>query len=199
MKRIVAATILFGSIWGLLECSVGDFLHKYNSSYIMTIMAISLMAVTRHVYKSKGMQAAMALIAASLRHFNPIGGCLICASISIAIEGIIFEAIWLLPWKKYESYTMKVSMGIISFYLIYAIGYISTQILTPFIFSKFYLRDLLAIIPRILSRSSIVGIVGGVIHPLTYMEIRFKIDDRLFYTASAAITAVCWLAIIYGI
>ncbi len=197
--RILTAILLFGSIWGFFECSLGDWLHSYNLSVLMACIAVFIMAFTRKIFNVAGMQAGMALIAAVLRHFNPIGTCLICSSIAIFMEGIAFEIIWLIPWQKYKSNVMKVSMGIISFYSIYAIGYISTQILTPLFTAKFYLRDLLAILPKIFAHSTIAGIIGGFSLPLTYIPLKIKIKDEIYYPVSLAICIFCWLAVIAGI
>jgi len=199
MKKILAATILFGSIWGLLECSLGDWLHSYNMSVLMAAIAIFLMACTRHIYGMPGMQAGMAFVAALLRHFNPVGTCLICSSIAIFIEGLAFEAVWLLPWRKYDSYTMKVSMGVISFYSIYALGYLATQILTPLLTAKFYWSDLAGVIPKILAHATIAGIIGAFALPLAYVPFKIEIKDKLYYPIAAVITVICWIAVISGI
>ncbi|HEC76136.1 MAG TPA: hypothetical protein ENI33_02610 [Thermoplasmatales archaeon] len=199
MKKLLAGTILFGSIWGLLECSLGDWLHGYGLSAIMASIAVFLMAVTRHIYRAPGMQASMALIASLLRHFNPMGTCLVCASIAIFIEGLAFEIIWLLPWRKYQSYTMKVSMGVISFYSIYAIGYLSTQILTPLLTSKFYFGNLIGVIPKILAGATIAGIIGGFALPVTYLPLKIKIKDKFYYPITAVVTLFCWIAVILGV
>lgn len=199
MKKLLAGTILFGSIWGLLECSLGDWLHGYGLSAIMASIAVFLMAVTRHIYRAPGMQASMALIASLLRHFNPMGTCLVCASIAIFIEGLAFEIIWILPWRKYQSYTMKVSMGVISFYSIYAIGYLSTQILTPLLTSKFYFSNLIGVIPKILAGATIAGIIGGFALPVTYLPLKIKIKDKFYYPITAVVTLFCWIAVILGV
>jgi len=199
MKKAIVATILFGSIWGFLECSLGDVLHGYNLSVIMASIAVFLMALTRKIYDQPGMQASMAFIAGLLRHFNPVSGCLVCASIAIFIEGLVFEMIWLIPWRKYTSHIMKISMGIISFYTIYAIGYISTQILTPLLTAKFYFKDLVAVMPKILASSAVAGILGAFLLPLAYYPLEIKVKDSIYYTTSAAITAICWIAVIMGI
>ncbi len=195
--RLIVAILLFGSIWGFLECSLGDLLHKYDLSVFMVSIAIFIMASTRRIFEKPGMQAGMAVVASLLRHFNPIGGCLICASIAIFIEGLAFEIFWLLPWKK--SNIMKVTMGIISFYSIYAIGYITTQILTSLLVAKFYLKDLIAIIPRIFAGATIAGIIGGFALPIAYLPFKIKVRDELYYPISFAISALCWIAVIAGI
>ncbi|MCD6474044.1 MAG: hypothetical protein J7K47_03960 [Thermoplasmata archaeon] len=202
MKKKVLAIILFGSIWGLLECSLGDYLHTHGigAGIIMAGIAFSIMAYTRFAYDTKGMQLCMASIAAIMRHFNPMGGCLLCASISIFVEGLVFEALWIIPWHKEKSNIIRMGMGAISGYSIYSIGYIATQIITPMITSKFYLRDLISNLPIIIAGATYALIIGAVMLPLILaIPKEIKIRNTLYYTASAAIIALSWIAVIAGI
>ncbi len=199
MKKIITATVLFGSIWGLIECSLGDWLHGYNMSFLTAGIAIFIMALTRNHFRRAGMQAGMALIAGLLRYFNPFGGCLLCASIAIIIEGITFEVVWLLPWKRYESLTMKVGMGVISFYTIYFSGYLATQILTPLAAGKFYLSDLIAVIPKIFSSSAFAGLIGSFALPIACLPFKIEVKEKLYYPAAFSLIIICWLAIIFRI
>ncbi|MEM2935349.1 MAG: hypothetical protein QXF32_03195 [Candidatus Thermoplasmatota archaeon] len=199
MKKIITATLLFGSIWGLIECSLGDWLHGYNLSFVTASMAIFLMAATRHHFRQPGMQMSMALIAGLLRYFNPMGGCLLCSAIAIVIEGIIFEGIWLIPWHRYETMTIKTGMGIISFYTIYFLGYFVTQILTPLIAGKFYLADLVAVLPKIFASSTFAGIIGSFALPLAYFPVKIEMREKFYYASVYSIVAICWIAVILGI
>ena len=202
MRKEIVAMLLFGSIWGLMECSLGDYLHKIDffAGIIMTSIAFILMAYTRYIYNIRGMQVVMAGIAAIMRHFNPVGGCLLCASIAIFIEGIAFELIWLLPWQNEKSKIIKFGIGAISGYSLYAIGFISTQIITPMITAKFYMSDLMANLPSILSKATYALIIGAIVLPIIMVIPKeMKIKSKLYYTASVAITAICWIAVFSGI
>ena len=201
-RKALMGLVLFGSVWALIECSLGDWLHHYHLSMITASIAIILMVLTRYLYKQPGMQLGMAAIAALLRQFNPIGGCLMCASIAILMEGLAFELIWLIPWGKYQSMTMKVSKGIISFYTICAAGYISTHILTPLLMARFYISDLISTIPRVLASSTIAGIIGAFAMPAVYAIVEYmptKIENKLYYGAASALSLICWLAVVSGI
>jgi len=201
MKKILATILLFGSLWGLFECSVGDFLHGYDLSVVTAAFAIFLMSVTRLKYGRSGMQLGMALVAGLLRHFNPVGTCLICSSIAIIIEGLAFEIIWIFPWRKYNTLSMKVGMGVISFYSIYAIGYLVTQILTPLFTATFFLSDLIGVLPKIFSQAVLAGIIGSVSLPLAFwvdsLSISFK--DKFYYPTTLSLICMCWIAVIAGI
>ena len=201
MKKLLATILLFGSLWGVFECSVGDLLHDYNLSVVTTAFVVFLMSVTRLKYGQPGMQLGMALVAGILRHFNPVGTCLICSSIAIIIEGLAFEIIWVFPWKKYDTLSMKVGMGVISFYSIYAFGYLITQILTPLFTATFFLNDLVGVLPKIFSQAVIAGLIGSIFLPLAFRVESFSIsfNDKFYYPVTLSLICVCWIAIIAGI
>ena len=202
MRKRIVAMILFGSIWGLLECSLGDYLHSRHlgAGIVMASIAFIFMAYTRYLYNARGMQAGMAAIAAVMRHFNPVGGCLLCASISIFIEGLIFEAIWIIPWHNERSNIVKVGIGAISGYMIYSIGFIATQIITPMIVSKFYLHDLISNLPIILANGTYALLIGAIAFPLIMaIPKETRIKDSLYYAASGVLVAISWMAVIAGI
>ena len=73
---------------------------------------------------------------------------------------------------------MKMSMGVISFYTIYAVGYIATQILTPLLTAKFYLKDLIAVMPKILAGSTIAGIIGIFALPFAYLPLKIEMEEK---------------------
>lgn len=199
-KKLILGIIAFGSLWGALECSVGDLLHDYDLSAVMVASAIFLMAVTRYKYQQPGMQLGMAIVAATMRHFNPIGGsCLICASIAIFAQGVLFEFFWLIPWHKYQSSTMRYSAGIVTFYSIAAISYLITQILTPLLTASFHLSDLGGVLPHIFAHGLIAGIMGFVLLSVVYASADFTIRDKTYYPTTMILTAVCWISVMAGI
>jgi hypothetical protein len=201
MKKLLATILLFGSLWGLFEVSVGDFLHGYSLSAVTAAFAIFLMSITRLKYGQPGIQLGMALVASFLRHFNPVGTCLICSSIAIILEGLAFEIIWVFPWKKYNTLSMKVGMGVISFYSIYAFGYLVTQILTPLFTATFFLNDLIGVLPKIFSQAVLAGLIGSVSLPLAFWvdSLSISFNDKFYYPAAISLICVCWVAIIAGI
>ena len=204
--KILAGLIVFGSLWGFSECIIGSYLHEINlpaGAMMAGIFAVGLMFMSRLLYKQKGMQLGMALVAGILRLFNPFGGCYICAAIAIMAEGALFELIWYkmeLDLKELKKPIMSASMGIITAYSVFVGGYIVTQILTP-VFSSagFYLENLMAFLPQILSRGLLAAILGGSVVP-TAMLLRnidiTRVKDIRYYPTTAIISALCWTAVI---
>ncbi len=120
--KLFAGILVFGSLWGFAECIIGPMVDDAGlpSGILMTsIFAVGLMMMTRMLYRQRGMQLGMGLVAGTLRLFNPFGGCVICSGIAIMAEGMLFELIWYgmsLDLKELKTHTMKISMGIISTY-----------------------------------------------------------------------------------
>ncbi|UCD13956.1 MAG: hypothetical protein JSW60_00635 [Thermoplasmatales archaeon] len=206
MKKMLAGIIVFGSIWGFAECIIGPMLSDagFPSGVLMTsIFAVGFMTMTRMMYKQRGMQIGMGLVAGTLKLFNPCGPCVICSGIAIMAEGVIFELIWFsmsLDLKELEIFTMKSSMGVISAYCCFVGGYIVTQILTPFFSAAgFYVIDLINFLPQILSSGLLAAIIGGFMVPIVLVLRDFdiyRVKDRVYYPITAAISLLCWTAVI---
>ena len=197
MKKTIAGILAFGSVWGLLETTLGDWLHQYDLSALMVAVGMTLMAVTRYRYGEPGMQAGMALVAATLRHLNPIGGaCLVCASIAIVLQGVLFELFWTVPWHRYQRVPMRVSMGVITFFSVASVSYLATQTLTPALTATFHASDLAGVIPKIFAHGLVAGVAGSVALPFAAADLQVTVSDRLYYPVAAALTAVCWMAVV---
>ncbi len=203
--KLFAGIIVFGSLWGFSECIIGSSLREANlpAGAIMSgVFAIVFMTMSRMLFRQRGMQLGMGLVAGALRLLNPFGGCFICSAIAIMAEGLIFEILWYkisLDLNELRLPKLSVSMGITSAYLIYVGGYIVTQILTP-VFSSagFYLENLLVFIPQILASGLLAAIIGGITVPavLATKKLDIAIRDRLYYPATIGISLVCWFVVI---
>ena len=204
--KLFAGIIVFGSLWGFSECIIGSIVHDTGlpAGAIMTgFFAVGLMTMSRVLYKERGMQLGMGIVAGALRLFNPFGGCFICSAIAIMAEGMIFELIWYkmssLDLKEFDTLIMKGSVGIITAYGCYVSGYIVTQILTPVVSSAgFYLENLIVFIPQILASGLLAAIIGGVIVPaiLLLEEFDIAVKGRLYYPTTIGVSALCWFIVI---
>jgi hypothetical protein len=202
---LFAVILLFGSLWGFSECIIGSTLRDLNlpAGALMTgVFAIGFMTMSRMLYRQRGMQLGMGIVAGSLRFFNPFGGCFICSAIAIMAEGLIFEVLWYkisLDINKLKPLKLGVSIGITTTYFLYVSGYIITQFLTPVLTSAgFYLENLLSFIPQILSAGLLAAIFGGITVPaiLSIKKLDIKIRDRLYYPATIGLSLLCWFVVI---
>ena len=203
--RLIAGTLVFGSLWGLSECLIGPALSDAGlpGGMIMTgTFTMFFLVLSRMIFQQRGMQVGMGLIAGGLRLFNPFGGCHLCSALAIMAEGMIFELIWnyaaTKDFKNLKNLSMKLSVGIVTAYSVYVGGYIVTQILTPVFSTGFYVGNLLAFIPQILARGLPVALIGGVTIPLTLslQSVKVPIKDSIYYPTTIGISCICWILII---
>jgi hypothetical protein len=199
--KILLGVVVFGSIWGLLECVLGSYL----SGRVLTgVVALGLMAATRFIYNQKGMQAGMGLVAAALVAFNPLGGCVICSVIAIVVEGAVFELVWFAfpsDIEKAESMSIKICAGIVTAYACYTLSYVMGQIVTPLFFSdaKLQFGSLAVFIPTILSKGLVAGLIGGVVFPAVASVKQIGVSflrSRQYYSLGSIAAATCWIVVI---
>lgn len=203
--KLFAGILLFGSLWGFTECIFGSILKDAGLPYgsIMTgVFVLIFLIISRIAYRQPGMQLGMGLVAGSLRMFNPFVGCHLCSAIAIMAEGAIFEIIWYsfsFDFDNMKNITNKVSMGIITAYLIFVGGYVVTQVLTPFVSGVgFYIENLIVFLPRILASGLLPGLIGAFVFPsvLQLSKLDLKIKDTLYYPTTFGVSAFCWIAIL---
>jgi hypothetical protein len=203
--KLVAAVLVFGSLWGFAECIIGSMVRDANlpAGALMTgIFALGLMTLSRLTFRQPGMQTGMGLVAGALRVFNPFGGCFLCSAIAIMAEGLLFDLIWTgfsLDQKTTRTIIDQASIGITASYIVYVGGYIVTQILTP-VFSSagFYLQNLVAFIPQILASGLLAALLGVITVPAVFMvkKIDVSVKDRLYYPITLGVSALCWIVVI---
>jgi hypothetical protein len=203
--RLLIGILLFGSLWGAAECLLGDSLRDLGlpAGMPMTAIAIFLMMSSRKLYHRKGMQMGMALVAGTLRIFNPFGSCLFCSAIAIIAEGAVFEALFLMPFFNAlgtEDISSKLSAGVLLGFVPYSAGYVVTQVLTPFLTSaNFYLSDLLALLPRIVSQGAIAGVLTAIVLPVAIYVGQLELNlarRELYYPAASVVSIACWLMVL---
>jgi len=204
--KLFTGILVFGSLWGFAECIIGSALRAADlpAGAIMTgVFAFGLMLLSRLLFKAKGMQFGMGVVAGLLRFFNPFGTCHICSAIAIMAEGLAFELMWLglsTDSEEHVSLVMKSSMGVITSYGVYVIGYIITQILTP-VFSSagFFLQDLVTFLPQIFASGLLAAVIGGVVSPLVFKLQEFdvqKVKNSVYYPVTLVVSVLCWVVVI---
>ncbi len=211
--KILAGIILFGSMWGLLECTLGGV--KFGgvmSNFPMGallggLVGLGLMAYTRKTYNVLGMQLGMALVAGLLRFWAPIGTCVICSALAIAAEGLVFEMIFNRPvfdirkaGNPLVNPKSLAMIGVIAGFSIYVTGYMFTQIFTPVITTgMFNFSNFSAVLPLIIGRGFFAAALGGISLPVAvmakqlYMNV-YEIRKEHYYGVAASVSAFCWVA-----
>ena len=203
--NIYLIIIFFGSLWGFLEVTLGEFL-RINAltadffGRIMAVVGLVLMIITRLIYKKRGHQLIMGITAALFRLVYPFIACVPCSFTAIIAEAVIFEILFfsnsfiVLDKKKLLQIA---SFGVIIFHLTYSISYLLNQIFFP-LFSKtglFYL-DVLVLIPQTLAKSFFPALAGMIIFPFLILLKDFelkRIKEVIFYPITAVLLAFLWI------
>ncbi len=210
--RMLMGIVVFGTIWGLLECLIGGvpkgtgaMAHFPTGAFLAGFVGVGLMAGTRRIYGVPGMQVGMALVASVLRYFAPIGTVVICSALAIAAEGIVFEIILLAPslnLAKMRKPVPLMSLGVIIGYSVYVTGYLFTQITTPIASGEaFVMADFISVLPLGLGRGFFAAVAAGVALPIAVRVKNLHFDvDRIarehYYPTSTIVTAFCWAAFV---
>jgi len=203
--KLFAAILVFGSFWGLSEVLIGSSLHNMGlpSGAIMSgIFALTILVLSRMIFRQTGMQLGIGFIAGALRMFNPFIGCHLCSAIAIVAEGALFELIWYklsFDSEYLEKPYMQASMGTITAYVLFVGGHIVTQILTPIVAgATFYVQNLIVFMPRIIAGGLLPAITGGVVLPIITLSknLDITLKDKVYYPTTLGISLICWLLIL---
>lgn len=215
MLMMTLGVITLGSIWGLLECTLGGFKPEIAGvpismgAVMAGLFGIGFMVLARKMFDTMGVSFAVAMFAGILRFFAPVGTCVLCAAIAIMAEGLIFEIIvnrkvilGSIRGTQRDLRTLAFT-GIISGFLIFSIGYIVTQIMTPLVTegTLIAMSDLVGILPLIAGRGFFAAVLGGVSMPavmavnLVHLDVN-KFKKGAYYTASGLVSAACWVLVL---
>ncbi|MGA1793042.1 MAG: hypothetical protein ACMUHM_03750 [Thermoplasmatota archaeon] len=212
---MIAGILAIGSVWGLLECILGDVkfdiagLPVSMGAVMAGLFGIGFMVLARKLFDRVGVSLGVAIVAGILRFFAPIGSCVLCAAIAMMVEGLIFELIVnrkvvLRSIRGVErDYRTLVFAGVVAGFTMFTIGYILTQVLTP-LFKEgilISLSDLWGILPLIFGRGFYAALLGGVSMPSAASVDRLHLDvgklrKGIYYPVSGAISLFCWIMVL---
>ncbi len=96
--RLIIGILVFGSIWGLLEATLGGFLHMIifpNKGAIMSGIGVAVMALALAIYRKPAMLPGIGIVAASFKLLDVWLFSLPVASIHIVnpAMAIVFESL----------------------------------------------------------------------------------------------------------
>ncbi len=124
--RIVMGVLLLGSIWGVLEATMGNILHFIGlhpyTGQIMTSIGTGLIAFARKLFKVRGIAVFMAVIAALFKALDFLipGSNVVRPIIAILMIGVVFEGVVAVT-HKLKTINIQIQRAISGL----AIGYVS--------------------------------------------------------------------------
>ncbi len=210
--RILAGILVFGSVWGMLECILGNVNISWfpMGAFLGGFIGLGLMVFSRRLFGVVWMQLGMAIVAGMLRFWAPIGTCIICSALAIMAEGLVFELIFNRPvfnitktgQSELKNWRTLAFLGILSGFVIYVIGYMFTQIMTPIISTgTFFVSDFIKVLPTIYGTGFFAAIFGGIALPLAVLTPQLSIDvnkikKEHYYAIATGVSAFCWVLVI---
>jgi hypothetical protein len=204
--RVLAGIVLFGSLWGMTECLLGEFAPAGfpAGAFLGAFIGLGLMLMTRRMFGFMWMQLGMAIVASALRFWAPVGTCVICSALAIMAEGLVFEMIFNRPaFNINRSPNMKSArtlavLGVIAGFTIYVVGYMFTQIFTPILTTgTFSISNFVSVLPLIFGTGFFAAVFGGISAPLAVLAKQLyvnvmSIKKEHYYAAAAGISTFCW-------
>jgi len=211
---VLAGVVLLGSIWGLLESTIGGLKWSVGGLYISmgAVMAgtfgLMFMIFAKRTFRFTGVVVLVALVAAVLRYFAPVGTVVICSAIAIAAEGLVFELlvsrkVFLGNLTGKKDYRILAFLGVISGFAVFTTGYITTQVLTPvFTGGTLVLMDVVRILPLIIGRSFYAALLGGISVPVIAYTDNLHLDisrygKGIYFTATTTASLFCWVLVLF--
>jgi hypothetical protein len=206
--RVVIGILVFGSIWGLVEATLGGALHLVHFTYKGAItggIGMSIMAAFVVMYRQPKLAFCIAVIAAMFKplsaviFFKPIfDPSVVNPASAILLEGLAFSLVVGLLFKGFESsIKMRIGAGVSAGYLsaiIYAI-LASSLGMGNWVFMGVTER-----VTTALTNGTALAVVGTCLLLLghlvgTKLRPRFwqfsDLKPKAFYAGTIAITALC--------
>jgi len=206
--HLIIGILVFGSIWGFLEATLGGFLHMIifpNKGAIMSGIGVAIMAAALAIYKKPSMLPGIGIIAASFKLLDVWLFALPAASIHIInpAMAIIFESVafGLVAVFVMNKIAKNVSIGIGAGILA---GLISA---TAWVYFAIYVMNAPAYARVVFTAGGFIANQGvaqaaffGILLPVGYLvgeklaaKTSLVLTHRpLSYAISAAIVCFCW-------
>jgi len=208
--HVVIGILVFGSIWGLVEATLGGALHLIHFAYKGAITAgigMSIMATFVVVYRRPKLVFFIAAIAAM---FKPLSALIygqpvfapfvVNPASAILLEGLAFSLVVSLLYKGFESsIKTRIGVGVAAGYLSIVLYGVIASAAGMGIWASWGLAERAS---SVLANGTGLAIVGTSLLLLGHLvSIRLRpkfwqfsdLRPKAFYASTIAITAFCWL------
>ncbi len=208
LVRVIIGILVFGSIWGFLEATLGGWLHMIvfpNKGAIMSGIGVAVMASALAIYRKPAMLLGIGIVAASFKLLDVWLFSLPAASIHIInpAMAIIFEslAFSLIAVFITNRIAKNAFIGIGAGFLV---GLISA---TAWVYFAIYVMNAPLYARVVFTAGGFIANQGvmqaaffGIFLPLGYLvgeklatkTLSVSISRPLYYATSAAIICLCW-------
>ena len=205
---LIIGILVFGSIWGVLEATLGGFLHLIifpNKGAIMAGIGVAIMSLALAIYRKPSMLPGIGIVAASFKlldvwlFFLPITSIhIINPAMAIIFESLAFSLVAVFVMKRIaKNAFIGVGAGVLA-------GLISAAAWVYFAIyvmnAPAYARVVFTAGGYIANQGVAQAVFSGVFVPLGYLigaKLAVKtspalINRAFYYATSAAIICLCW-------
>ena len=206
--HILIGILVFGSIWGFLEATLGGFLHLIifpNKGAIMAGIGVATMASALAIYKKPGMLLGIGIIAASFKLLDvwlfalPVASIhIINPAMAIIFESLAFSLVTAFLMNRIaKSASVGIGAGVLA-------GLVSA---TAWVYFAIYVMNAPAYARVVFTAGGFIANQGvvqaaffGILLPVGYL-VGEKLAARtspvlahrpLYYATSAAVFCLCW-------
>ncbi len=210
--RVIIGILVFGSIWGLVEATVGGALHfvhihPYIKGPIPGGIGMAIMATFVVMYRRPKLAFLLAVIAAmfkplsALIYVQPIfGPSVVNPASAILLEGLAFSLVVSLLFKGFESsIKTRIGVGVAAGYLSIILYGVIASVAGMGISASWGLAERVSSVFEIGTGLALVGTSLLLLRHLVSMRLRSKfwqfsdLKPKAFHASTIAITAFCWI------
>ena len=208
--RVVIGILVFGSIWGLVEATLGGSLHLIHFAYKGAItggIGMSIMAAFVVMYRRPKLAFCLAVIAALFKPLSAViygqpifAPFVVNPASAILLEGLAFSLVVSLLFKGFESsIKMRIGAGV-------AAGYLSFILFGPLAsaagMGNWASLGLAETLSKVFADGTALAIAGTSLLLLGYLvstQLRPKFwqfmtaKPKAFYASTAATIVSCWI------
>jgi len=206
--RVIIGILVFGSIWGLLEATLGGFLNMIifpNKGAIMGGIGMAIMCAALAIYRKPAMLLGIGIVAASFKWLNawllfvPVSAIhIVNPAMAIFMESLAFSLVvtflmYRIDKNVYVGAWAAFLAGLIS---VTAYGYFSVYIMHAPLFARMGVSS----VPEFIAGHGVIqAVFFGMLAPLGYLLGKkltatspvFLRRPLYYYATSAAIVCVC--------
>jgi len=208
--HVVIGILVFGSIWGLMEATMGGALHFIHLTYKGAItggIGMAIMATFVVMYRRPKLVFCIAVIAAMFKplsaviYVQPIfGPSVVNPASAILLEGLAFSLVVSLLYKGFESsIKTRIGVGVAAGYLSIVLYGVIASAAGMGIWASWGLAERVNSVLANGTGLAIVGTLLLLLGHLASMRLRPKfwqfsdLKPKAFYASTIAITAFCWI------
>ena len=208
--RVVIGILVFGSIWGLVEATLGGALHLIHFTYKGAItggIGMAIMATFVVMYRQPKLAFLLAVIAALFKPLSAViygqpifAPFVVNPASAILLEGLAFSLVVSLLFKGFESsIKTRIGAGVAAGYLSIILYGVIASAAGMGIWASWGLAERASSVLANGTGLAIVGTCLLLLGHLVSMRLRPKfwqfsdLKPKAFYASTIAITAFCWI------